>query len=275
MEHIQCPRCGYDWYGSTKGRCSECGLPNGGSLAYEYQLGRRLLSFEMEGSSSLCRMLVEVAAMPRLFGKLVRNVSPEPAKRLRRVIYVVVLPTYMVLATLSNAFDHANGGDYRNYTHGRALIVPTVHDLVTVSPWLAVHGLTALFGLMLIQAFCVSRIALSRVVSRGNAVRIYSYSLSRMALVLILWPTTFLFMLACGDCSIGSGVWAFGILLVWAKWAKSLTLGIGGLAENPDAGQSRKLVLLCMIASLIIWCACWTVSIWLVSHIAEGIGPVP
>lgn len=273
-EHIDCPRCGRDWYGSTKGVCPECGLPNGGGLAYEYQLGRRLLSIETEGSSSLLRTLFEVAVMPRLFKRLARNASPEPAKRLGRVICVAVWPAYVVLSTLGSAFDRANGGDWIAYSHGRAPIVPTVRDLAEVSPWSAVHGLTALLGIMLIQAFCVSRIAHSRVVSRGDAVRLYSYSLSRLALVLILWPTTYLFMLMCEDWRVGLGSWVFAILWAWAMWARSLRLGIEGLAENANPGQSGRLVRQCLIASMAIWMGGWLASIWLVEHVA-GIWLVP
>lgn len=282
LKHDACPFCGYDWYLSMKGVCSECGLQNGGLLYDEYVKGRRPAPLEYPVRSYMWAT-VRTLRSRHLFTNLARHFPPEEARSFYTLVHIFVFGLYVAITFLCKALNLANDDDLAGVVFAGfgsaappSLVFPNAQDFSHALLWSTVYGASIMLALYLIRRRCLMRFASLAGLTEGDSERLFAYASPWLAMLLLSWHGS---QLACVAALkivphplIAGVTWLLILGVGLSGWQRSLFWGVKSLSGD-SAGQRAAATSsrACMLESIIIVLCCHVV---LVEGLVEALARV-
>ena len=244
-EHIQCPHCGYDWYKSRPGKCSECGLPNSAELIPGYASGKRPALLEYPPGSETVAWL-RTLWFGSDFVNLIPGFPASKAVRFGRVITAWTVILFMFLSFLCSLTSSLEESSYltfsMTYTEFLASITP---DRVAFAALrIPVYLGVVLITLGIVKYRWKRRLTVLGKVSADDAARILGLASPGLLVVIITWH---LARLASFTVSMwlppGAGFVAFLFTLAagWSRWRGPLYEGVKSCTTDPDKTRAAEL----------------------------------
>lgn len=249
-QHICCPSCGYDWFHSESGACSECGLLKSDELLSEYLDGRRPAPAECHANGWVWSLLGTFRAR-RLFASLARGYPPKDAQRLYFQVWLITIVCYPVVLLLTESLQvlshdsigTANfDGDIFRSPKLRPANVLGHSPLVSAVALATDAMLVGIVGFFIVRRLCLRKLDRFRGLAPGDRERLYAYASPLLLIFFLNWRlaklafvvTTMIFP----NYLFGAVAWLIVIYWGYGAWPRSLDFGIIRLRRSIQLGIS-------------------------------------